>query len=127
LIDVDSENIPALPFLSEPEHGWCYYYTKAELARQRQDWDQVNKLFAEAASLGFQAGDPFEWLVFIEGQAISGDIQSAIELSRQTFQSEQRTRRGLCQLWKRVHESNPLSSEDKTRVDEIMKQFQCAP
>ncbi|HJS20049.1 MAG TPA: hypothetical protein VJ785_14975 [Anaerolineales bacterium] len=127
LINVDSENIPALPFLSEPEHGWCYYYTKAELARQRQDWEQVNDLFAEAASLGYQAGDPFEWLVFIEGQAMSGDIQAATELSRQTFRSEQRTRKGLCQLWKRVQEADPALGGDKTRVDEIMEDFQCAP
>ena len=29
---------PAAIFGAEPEHGWCYYYQKASLARQNGDW-----------------------------------------------------------------------------------------
>ena len=41
--------LPAPPFATEPGHTWCYFYEKAELARQIQDWDQIVALGSEAA------------------------------------------------------------------------------
>ena len=48
--DLINTNAPELVldktlFGTEPAHGWCYYYTKAELARQQTDWEQVVKLY----------------------------------------------------------------------------------
>jgi len=41
-------SIPARPpeeiFGREPEHGWCYYFEKAELARQKENWTEVARL-----------------------------------------------------------------------------------
>ena len=37
----DPAILPSPPFVGEPLHGWCYYYEKAELARQQADWDSV--------------------------------------------------------------------------------------
>ena len=54
-------------FGAEPQHGWCFYYQKASLARQRGDWQEVVRLGDEAAARGFQPQDIVEWLPFYEG------------------------------------------------------------
>jgi hypothetical protein len=125
LIRTDSENTPRLPFLSEARRDWCYYYTRAELARQAQDWEGVNSLLSEAASLGFEAGDPFEWLVFIEAKAMAGDLEHAEELSERAFRSDQRTRRGLCQVWKRIQANSPGEDSKQLQISGILSGYRC--
>lgn len=51
----------------EPKHNWCYYYQKASLARQRQDWKEIGRLGDEAAAQGMEPQDLSEWLPFYEG------------------------------------------------------------
>ena len=126
LILVDSEATPNLPFVHEPEQDWCYYYTKAELARQRQDWQRVNRLLAEATSLGYQPADPVEWLPFIEAQAMTGNLQAAEKLSGHAFTSDRRIRNGLCQVWERVW-MNPDAQVDSVPVEQILSEYRCAP
>ena len=48
---------PPMLFGPEPPHTWCYYFQKADLARQRGDWDEVARLGDEARELGFAALD----------------------------------------------------------------------
>jgi hypothetical protein len=112
-----------IPFLSEPEHTWCYYYTKAELARQQQDWEQIIRLYDQATSLHYQPTDPLELLVFIEAQAMTGNIQAARELSHTAYRLDEKTRKGLCQLWKRVQTQSTALSESVG--NEMLSDFQC--
>jgi hypothetical protein len=114
-----------LPFLAEPKHTWCYYYTKAELARQQNDWDRVMNLYNEARSLGYESSDPFELLLFVEAQAMTGDIRSARKLSNSIYKLEQRTRKGLCQAWERVQIQSPAGTGSESQIDEILTEFQC--
>ncbi|HCR71451.1 MAG TPA: hypothetical protein DIW23_08420, partial [Anaerolineae bacterium] len=74
---IPNPQTPAVPpFFPEPEHGWCYYFAKAELAQQQGDYQQVASLGNEAIGLKFSPEDPTEWLVFIEGFALIGDLQT---------------------------------------------------
>lgn len=125
-INLDVDQTAKLPFLSEPQHTWCYYYAKAELAYQKADWNQVIELIDEAISLGYRPEDPFEWLTFIEAQALTGNIEEAGQLSNEVFAQEKRIRQGLCQLWKRVQDQDPARSEVSTSVTQILSDFQCA-
>jgi hypothetical protein len=59
-------------FGAEPEHAWCYYYQKASLARQKQDWTQVVQLADEAAGKALLPKDVSEWMPFLEGYANQG-------------------------------------------------------
>ncbi len=70
------------------QHTWCYYFAKAELARQKGDWDQVIDLIDEARSLGYKPEDPFEWLTYIEAQALTGNIEGAKKTSEDAFKQE---------------------------------------
>jgi hypothetical protein len=115
-----------LPFLSESEHSWCYYYAKAELARQKEDWLQVNALIDEAISLGFQPEDPFEWLTYIEAKAMIGDIEAAEKLSSGAFSQDKGIRDGLCLVWKRIQLQADARSETATRVNQLLSNYRCA-
>jgi hypothetical protein len=53
----------------EPAHDWCYYYQKAQLARQQRDWQEVTQLGEEALADGYAPNDAMEWLVFLQGFA----------------------------------------------------------
>jgi hypothetical protein len=56
-------------FGTEPAHTWCYYYQKASLARQKGDWQEIDRLWKEVSQKGYKAGDQVEWMPFLEGYA----------------------------------------------------------
>lgn len=123
---VNADQTVKLPFLEEPEHTWCYYYAKAELAYQQRDWNQVTALIEKAISLGYAPEDPFEWLTYIEAQALTGDLEAARERSLEALARDKRIRPGLCQLWQRVQDQSPAGSEMTSRLTEVVSEFQCA-
>lgn len=126
LIVSETARLARVPFLAEPPHAWCYYYTKAELARQRSDWSQVIHLFDEAISLGYKPSNAFEMLVFIEARAMTGDMDGAEKFSTEAIASDKGIRKGVCEVWKRVQINGPAQSENVTRVEKNLAEFQCA-
>jgi len=127
LINVNANEIAKLPFMSEPDHTWCYYYAKAELAHQNGDWKQVNDLIKEAVAMGYEPEDHFEWLTYIESQAMVGDMNSAEKLSSKILTEDKSLRAGLCELWKRVQLQVDAGSVMQTRVNQSLSDFRCAP
>ncbi|MBK6645987.1 MAG: hypothetical protein IPG44_09575 [Anaerolineales bacterium] len=67
---------PRIPFGDEPEHGWCFYYEKASLARQTNDWDEAARLGDEAMRLGFAPADQVEWLPFLQAYGMREDFDA---------------------------------------------------
>jgi len=86
-------------FGPEPEHTWCYYYEKAELARQFEDWEQISLLGDQALSAGFAPIDPLEWFVFIEGYGLSGQVEQAMSFTQDVFNTRDDYAPALCTLW----------------------------
>jgi hypothetical protein len=102
LIDANPPATPPVPLFSpEPEHDWCYYFEKAELARQRGDWEEVARLGDQglASDKGFFRKNAAELLPFIEGYAHIGQWDRAVELSLQAYQSWENMRNMLCDTW----------------------------
>jgi hypothetical protein len=64
LTDAPPHTPPELVFGPEPAHGWCFYYQKADLARQQGDWATVLSIGTEAFQKGFTPADPIEWMPF---------------------------------------------------------------
>ncbi len=64
---------PRAVFGSEPERGWCYYYEKASLARQRGDWPTVASLADQAMKLNLAPADPIEWIPFLQAYVYLGN------------------------------------------------------
>jgi hypothetical protein len=127
LIDVDSIQTPHIPFVTEPQHTWCYYFTKAELARQQGDWQKAVDLYEEAISLEYEPGDAFEWLVFIEAQAMTGNVRVARQLSESAIAEDARVRAGVCQVWKRVQAADSGRSDLQSAAASMFLDFECVP
>jgi len=87
----------------EPEHGWCYYFEQAGLARQFGNWQEVVRLGNEAFALDDSPNNPVERFVFIEGHAHVDDWERAVELSRISYRvSKDYVAPLLCKLWSRI-------------------------
>ena len=76
---------------------------------------------------GYNTGDMLEWLPFIEGYAITGDLKSAREISIEAFYDDSRPRKGLCHTWTRIRENNPGDEALMQLSYEMLETFQCAP
>ncbi|HEY2981515.1 MAG TPA: hypothetical protein VGJ22_10065 [Anaerolineales bacterium] len=80
--DAPSALPPASIFGEEPAHGWCYYYQKASLARQRADWPEVIALLERALESGAYPEDRVEWMPFAQAYAALGRADELRELSK---------------------------------------------
>jgi hypothetical protein len=74
-------------FGDEPVHGWCFFYQKADLARQQGDWEEVARLGIEAERLGMLPVDPIEWMPFLQAYALL-DNQKQVKLLSTRINSE---------------------------------------
>lgn len=112
----------------EPEHGFCYYYQKADLARQFGRWDEAAKFSDLALSFEDHPYEPAEHLLFIEGYAHDGRWERAVELSKRVHEvSPEATGRMLCQLWERVEAETASSRERSEALSAVKSMFACNP
>ena len=81
LSDETPHTPPKLIFGSEPEHGWCYFYESADLARQHQEWELVVELGGQALDRGLEPKDLIEWMPFIEAYALTGEVKRLNDLA----------------------------------------------
>ena len=87
----------AVIFGAEPEHGWCYTYQQADLARQREDWQAVVSLYDEAEAAGLAPVDVVEWLPFYEAFYTLGDKERA-GLLAERIRNDFETTANFCRL-----------------------------
>lgn len=110
---------PASIFGSEPEHDWCFYYQKADLARQRGDWQEVARLGAEAEKLGLHPNDQIELMPFLQAYAFLGDQKQvkgiSTRINTQLFYREQ----ACNHLNSMTDHGYPLPAEMQSFVDEL--------
>ncbi len=113
----------------EPEHGWCYYFEKADLARQFGDWEEVVKLVDEAFKLKNDSpNNPVERFVFIEGYAHTGDWDRALKLSKESYKvSKDYVGPLLCRLWERIETETSGGLESRAAIAEARNMFACNP
>jgi hypothetical protein len=115
LTDLDQ---PARPpqaiFGEEPPRQWCYYFEKADLARQFGDWEQVASLADQALGLGetlYEVNAP-ELVTFMEGYAHTGRWSEALELTDRALALSERMDRMLCDSWNRIASNQSLEDAD---------------
>jgi hypothetical protein len=114
----------AIPmFFQEPQHEWCYYFTKAELAQQTGDYQKVVSLGNEAESFGYRPTDQNEWLVFIKARALTGDLETAKSISAAALEEDGRVQRGICSTWQQIQNQSP--AENQNKVEQILLAFKC--
>lgn len=128
-----SDDYPPIEIFGlEPYHDWCYYFQKADLARQFKDWSQIVELGEKAISLGYQpdnlsSNSPHEWIPFIEGYAYTGHWDEAKELTVANLEKDQNYQVELCGLWERIESNTDYSEEKDITFNEITAYLECAP
>lgn len=106
LIRPQGPPMPA-PFQKEPAHTWCYYYQKAELARQLGNWEEILSLWQSANTMGYAAVYGPEYLPFIEAHARNGNWVEARRISVRAGKISKDARPFLCTFW--VNHLHPLA------------------
>jgi hypothetical protein len=110
----------------EPEHNWCYYFQKADLARQLGHWAEVVELGNTAFKLDDHPNNPVERFVFIEGYAHTGDWDAALKISRDAYRvSKDYVGPLLCQLWQRIETETTGSVEQTQALSEVESMLAC--
>jgi hypothetical protein len=114
-------------FGREPQHGWCYYYQKAELARQQGNWQEIVQLGALAEQGGLRAGNANELLVFIEADARTGAWQAAFEQSSQIFAAGSDLAPRVCRLWERISADTLVPEDRRPDLEKLRSELSCQP
>lgn len=107
-------SLPPLPewlFGEEPEHRWCYFFEKADLARQMEDWEKVARLGDQAFGAPYYPDDPAEYLPFIEAYGRLGRIEDAQVLTEKATDLNPALRPMLCAAWQRIQDTGQGGSE----------------
>lgn len=123
-----TETEPTLPediYGKQNTQTWCYYFEKADLARQYGQWDEIVRLWNEAQSAGERADNGFEYIPFIEGLAHSGDWEQAAELTKFSKRITAGLEPSLCSALDRLAESAPASAERDETLRELKDDLKC--
>lgn len=111
---------------THPEQDWCYYYTKADLALQYQQWEEVTRLWELAEQDSLEPGHGFEYLPFIEAYAQQENWEIASEMTVTAQKTVQGINPILCTVWGRIQNGTPDSHEKAQAVESILERLYCA-
>lgn len=110
---------------THPEQDWCYYYTKADLAAQYQQWEEVTHLWELARQDNLKPGHGFEYLPFIEAYAQQEDWETASEMTITAQKTAQGIHPLLCTVWNRIQANTPDSPEKTQALQAVLGRLKC--
>jgi len=118
-VNAGGQHGPVNPFVfgPEPEHGWCWYYQQASLARQVGDWERVASLGDEALKAGFYPSDSVEWMPFMQAYAALGRANDLKKLSS-ILGADPFLKRQACAVLIKMDESAALAPEIESQAME---------
>lgn len=129
---VSEQYPPRQLFGDEPEHGFCYFYQKAALAQQKDDWEQVAVLADQVRRGGYHPADyrfktPQEWLTFIEGYARSGRWEEAAGLAGSAAEiNSAKYAPRVCSFWRRLMSVTPSSPQREEASAALLTRLGCS-
>jgi hypothetical protein len=109
-------------FGPEPAHTWCYFFEKADLARQTKDWDSVIALYKQAQQKGFTPGYGAEYVPLIEAYAQTGNWQKAYELTLTAHKMVPGLKKMLCTNWSSLQK---IPAADMQMVEKVDQSLAC--
>jgi hypothetical protein len=112
-------------FSPEPAHDWCYYFEKADLAVQQQQWATVQQLWRDVEKKKLNTGVPTEYLPFIYGTASAGDIQTALAISRRAKKLDHKINASICKTWEQIFLYQSATGDTTDLQQEVRKQLEC--
>ena len=118
LIFTDANLAASLPsFFGDAQEAptWCYYFEKADLARQTQNWAEIAQLGDTAFGADKAPNHPSERIPFIEGYTYTGQWQKAEEITLDVSRSST----AFCQVWAKIKAKTSPSVERETAIANV--------
>jgi len=112
----ESPTPPANIFGAEPEHGWCYFYQKADLARQRGEWEKISMLLEQALAAGEYPNDSLEWMPFLQASAVLDDVDKVRSTVKLVI-ADKFLRLQVCEIMTDFMKKETLSDEMKSVIE----------
>lgn len=119
------------PTLPEDIYGkvdtqtWCYYFEKADLARQYSQWDEIVRLWDEAQAVGERPDNGFEYIPFIEGWGHTGNWEQVKETTKFAKRISAGLEPSLCSAMDRLAENAPASQEKDETIQNLKEDLDC--
>ena len=104
---------------------WCYYFEKADLARQYGQWDEVVRLWNQAQATGERPDNGFEYIPFIEGLGHTGDWAQVKELTKFSKRITSGLEPSLCSALDRLDATAPASQEKDDTLKGLKEDLDC--
>lgn len=123
--NIANQNLPGNILDSEPSKSWCYYFEKADLARQYMDWETVVEIGETAFTINDFPYDPMEYFPFIEGNANMGQWHQAWILSDRVMDYSRALDPVLCRLWTRIDYETSDSPQKQETLFYLDEQLSC--
>lgn len=118
-------NPPEVIYGEQNTQTWCYYFEKADLARQYGQWDEIARLWEESQAVGERADNGFEYIPFIEGY---GHLEDWEYVKKQTKFADKITsglEPSLCSMLDRLAAGAPPSQERDATVKNLKDDLKC--
>lgn len=105
---------------------WCYYFEKADLARQYGQWDEVVRLWNESQTVGERPDNGFEYIPFIEGLGHTEDWVQVKSLTKFSKKISAGLEPSLCTALDRLAASAPASQERDDTIFNLKEDLRCS-
>lgn len=123
---VDAPHPPEEIYGKADTGSWCYYFQKADLARQYQEWDEIVRLWKEAEANGERPDNGFEYIPFIEGFGNTGDWEQAKEMTKFANRVTSGLEPSLCGALDRLSVSASSSQEKDETIKGMKEDLDCS-
>jgi len=117
--------LPANVFGPEPDPSWCFFFEKADLARQMGDWQQVVAYGEAASKFSGSPNHASEIVPFIQGYAFTGKWEKAVKLTKETSEIDQYMTPMLCSIWVDIVKNTEPSDERENALQNIKEVVNC--
>jgi hypothetical protein len=118
---------PSSIFGEEPAPGWCYYFQKADLARQYGDWEVVLELESAAKQSGKNTEHGYELLPFLEAHlALEQWGRVGTMVTQIDNLSHDRIRGPVCALWFEYPPADPTGQTFLDAQTVLENRFECS-
>jgi hypothetical protein len=119
---------PSLPesiYGKQNHQTWCYYFEKADLARQYKQWDEVVRLWKEANSIGVKTENGFEYIPFIESFGHSENWEQVTLLTKSAKKITAGLEPSLCIAMDRIVSTTPVSQQRDDTIRNLKDYLKC--
>lgn len=112
---------PEKYFGKEDKNQWCYYFEKADLARQQGKWDETVEWYLKGFAENYHPLNQFEWLPLIDVYLKLNNTEKALETTRSIPILDSETNDSLCNLWTTIGKTEKNAQD----IGDALRLAQC--